>query len=198
MKKIMAIVLAVALMFALCLTANAATGLNDFEKEILSTLKNQEVTGENGWKFKIPDEYITAAENYFNTIDITEAQKDKILGYIQEGAKVVKAEGDKNEFSGTTYNLKNMSTEAKKQVLDLAQKACAEVELTLTYSPTEDKIIIKDKAGVTAFENTPIVKTTGEDFAATSTIAIAVVSIAVLCGVTVLFAVSKKKGLLVK
>ncbi len=197
MKKIIAIAMIIALTFSLLLTVNAATGLNEHEKEVLTALKTKEVLGKNGWKFFIPTEYVAAAENYFNTIDMTEAQKDKILSYIDKGADIVKAEGDKADFDGEIYNLKTMSYEAKQQVLDLGQKACAEVNLTLTYAPAENKVIIKDANGKVAFENTPIIKTTGEEFDLTTACVVSV-SVVVLGGVVALFVISKKKGLFVK
>ena len=198
MKKIICLVMALALVFSLCLTVNAATGINANEKAVLDALKSKEALGKNGWSFSIPTEYVTAAENYFNTIDMTDTQKDNILGYIEEGKKIVKEQGDKANFTGKVYNLKTMEISAKEKVLDLATKACKEVNLTLTYSPADNKVSIKDAKSVVAFENTPVIKTTGEDFNVTSTVVIAVVSVAVIGGIIALYAVSKKNGLFVK
>lgn len=198
MKKIICLVMALALTFSLCLTVNAATGINANEKVVLDELKSKEALGKNGWSFSIPTEYITTAENYFNTIDMTDAQKDTILGLIAEGKKIVKEQGDKANFTGKVYNLKTMEISAKEKVLELGQKACKEVGLTLTYSSTDDKVIIKDAKGVVAFENAPIVKTTGESFNVTSAVVITAISVVILAGVTYLVIVAKKKALFVK
>ncbi len=198
MKKIICLVMALALTFSLCLTVNAATGINANEKAVLDELKSKEALGKNGWSFSIPTEYVTAAENYFNTIDMTNAQKDTILGLIADGKKIVKEQGDKANFTGKVYNLKTMEISAKEKVLDLGQKACKEIGLTLTYSSKDDKVIIKDAKGVVAFENAPIVKTTGEDFSMTTTVAVTAVSVIVLGGLVALFIVAKKKALFVK
>ncbi len=198
MKKIFALVMVLALAFSLCLTVNAATGLNEYEKEVIETLKSNEVVGRNGWKFSVPAEYVTAAENYFNTIDMTEDEKDNIIGYIEEGMEIVKEQGDKADFNGTTYDLKTMETDAKKKVLDLGQKACLEIDLKLTYDPTENLVTIVDANGVIAFENAPIIKTTGEDFSVNTVMVISAIAALVIGGVAVMFVVSKKKGLLTK
>ena len=192
MKKILCLVMALALTFSLCLTVNAATGINANEKAVLDELKSKEALGKNGWSFFIPTEYVTAAENYFNTIDMTDAQKDTILGLIAEGKKIVKEQGDKANFTGKVYNLKTMEIPAKEKVLELGQKACKEVGLTLTYSSTDDKVIIKDAKGVVAFENAPIVKTTGESFNVTSAVVITAISVVILAGVAYLVIVAKK------
>lgn len=198
MKKIICLVMVLTLAFSLCLTVNAATGINSNEKAVLDELKSKEAHGKNGWSFSIPTEYITAAENYFNTIDMTDAQKDTILGLIAEGKKIVEEQGDKANFTGKVYNLKTMEISAKEKVLELGQKACKEVGLTLTYSPADNKVIIKDAKGVVAFENTPVIKTTGEDFNVTSAVVITAVSVVVLAGVVYLVIVAKKKALFVK
>lgn len=198
MKKILCLVMALALTFSLCLTVNAATGINANEKAVLDALKAKEALGKNGWSFPIPTEYITTAENYFNTIDMTDAQKDTILGLIAEGKKIVKEQGDKANFTGKVYNLKTMEISAKEKVLELGQKACKEVGLTLTYSSKDNKVIIKDAKGVVAFENTPIVKTTGESFNVTSAVVITAISVVILAGVAYLVIVAKKKALFVK
>ncbi|MBR5222645.1 MAG: hypothetical protein IKV81_00565 [Clostridia bacterium] len=198
MKKILCLVMALALTFSLCLTVNAATGINANEKAVLDELKSKEALGKNGWSFFIPTEYVTAAENYFNTIDMTDAQKDTILGLIAEGKKIVKEQGDKANFTGKVYNLKTMEIPAKEKVLELGQKACKEVGLTLTYSSKDNKVIIKDAKGVVAFENTPIVKTTGESFNVTSAVVITAISVVILAGVAYLVIVAKKKALFVK
>ncbi len=196
MKKIFALVMVLALTFSLCLTVNAATGINEYEKAVLDVLKEKEVVGANGWKFSLPTEYVTSAENYFNTIDMTEAQKNKIIGYIEEGMEIVKAQGDKANFKGKTYDLKNMEADAKQKVLDLGQKACAEVDLTLTYSPADNKVTIRTTGDQVVFENAPIIKTTGEDFSVTTAAVVSGIAALVIGGAAVMFVVSKKKGLL--
>ena len=93
MKKIICLVMVLTLAFSLCLTVNAATGINANEKAVLDALKSKEALGKNGWSFSIPTEYITAAENYFNTIDMTDAEKENILSFIEEGKKIGAKDG---------------------------------------------------------------------------------------------------------
>lgn len=198
MKKIFSAIVAVALAVVMCMSVSAAGGLNDNEKAVLDKLKNSKVIGANGWSFSIPTEYINSVENYFNNIDMTAEQKDTILAKIDEGMAIVKAQADGQNFKGTIYDLKLMDTASKKKVLELGQEACAAVSATLTYDASANKVIIKDAQNEVIFTNTPVVKTTGQDFPITATVVCGSVAVVVICGAVVLFAVSKKKGLLVK
>lgn len=198
MKKIFSAIVAVALAVVMCMSVSAAGGLNDNEKAVLDKLKNSKVIGANGWSFSIPTEYINSVENYFNNIDMTAEQKDTILAKIDEGMAIVKAQADSQNFKGTSYDLKLMDTASKKKVLELGQEACAAVSATLTYDASANKVIIKDAQNEVIFTNTPVVKTTGQDFPITAAAVCGSVAVVVICGAVVLFAVSKKKGLLVK
>lgn len=198
MKKIFSAIVAVTLAVVMCMSVSAAGGLNDNEKAVLDKLKNSKVVGANGWSFSIPTEYINTVENYFNNIDMTASQKDTILAKIDEGMDIVKTQADGQNFNGTTYDLKLMDTASKRQVLQLGQEACAAVSATLTYDASANKVIIKDAQNTVIFTNTPVVKTTGQDFPITAAAVFGSVFVVVICGAVVLFAVSKKKGLLVK
>lgn len=200
MKKLVTVLLVAAVLVAFAVPAFAATGINANEQAVLDKLSEYKEMGENQWKFYIPEKYITSAKNYFiGDCDMTEAEKDLIIGYIEEGAQIVKKEADAAKFDGSVYNLATMSQESRTAVLLLGQKACAEVDLNLVYNSAENKVVITTvKDGTVVFESAPIVKTTGEDFPITAmTIGLAV-ALVLVAGTATMFVVAKRKGLLVK
>ena len=199
MKKVFAILFVVALIAVLPLTAFAATGVNEHEREVLNMLETEKVLGANGWYFAIPQAYVNSAENFFaGEGDMTEEEKKVILSCIETGMAVIQKDGDAQKFTGKEYNLNRMSDENRAEILRLGQKACAEVDLNLVYVPSSNKVVITPMNSSTpVFESAPIVKVTGQAFAPNAgTVAIAVAVVVVL-GSAVMFGVSKKKGLLV-
>lgn len=200
MKKLVTVLLVVAMIAVLAVPAFAATGVNANEQAVLDKLSEYREMGESQWKFYIPEKYITSAKNYFiGDCDMTEAERDIIIGYIDEGADIVKKEADAAKFDGSVYNLNTMSQASRSAVLVLGQKACAEVDLNLVYNSAENKVVITTvKDGTVVFDSAPVVKTTGEDFPITAmTIGLAVAFVLV-AGTAAMLVVSKRKGLLVK
>ena len=200
MKKLVAILFVLALIAMLPLSAFAATGINEYEQAVLDKLDSSKVMGASGWGFEVPQEYINSAKNYFaGDCNMTAAEKDKILSYIDQGMAIVKKEADAQKFSGTEYNLSKMGEAARDEVLSLGRKACAEIDLTLTYSPTSKQVTITPVDSKTpVFESSPVVKTTGQDFPVDAAVIGAAIAVVVVMGTAVMFAVSKKNGLLVK
>lgn len=197
MKKFVCVLFAIALIATLAMTAFAATGINDYEQKVLDKLATSHVIGENGWDFSVPQEYINSAKNYFaGDGDMTEAEMEKILDYIDQGMKIVKKEADAQGFDGETYNLANMGDTARSEVLNLGKAACAVVDLQLTYVPKDNQVVITPVGSQTpVFESAPVVKTTGEDFAVTTNAIIAAVIAVLAIGAGAMFVVSKKNGL---
>ena len=199
MKKLVTILFVLAMIAVLPLSAFAATGINANEQAVLDKLDSSAVIGANGWTFSIPQEYVNSAKNYFaGDCDMTEAEKDAILAYIDSGMAIVKKEADAQKFSGKEYSLSKLGDAARSEVLKLGQSACAEIDLTLTYVPTSNQVVITPAGSNTpVFESAPVIKTTGQDFAVTAgMIAVAVVAVIAL-GSAVMLGVSKKNGLLV-
>lgn len=200
MKKFIALFLAVLMIATLSVNVFAATGLNAYEKAILEKLKTSHVIGDSGWDFSIPQEYINTAENYFaGDFDMTEAEKNQILSYIDQGMQTVKAEAEAQNFNGKEYHLADMGETARKKVLDLGQKACEEVELKLTYDAKQKEVVITpENSSTPVFESAPVVKTTGEDFSVTAGVMIAAVVAVMAMGAVAVVGASKKNGLLAK
>ncbi len=200
MRKVILAFILVALIVSLSINAFAATGINANEQEVLDLLSSSIVLGVNDWKFEIPQKYINTAKNYFTgNCDMSDAEKEAILAYINAGIEVIKNDAAAQNASGTTFSLDKMSAEARSTVLSIGKSACEEVDLQLTYNSAENAVIITDKTSSTpVFESTAIIKTTGEPL----TMDAAFVGIAVLVCLTaisfVMLGVSKKFGLWVK
>lgn len=200
MKKLVAILFVLTLIAMLPLNAFAATGINANEQAVLDLLKSSHVIGANGWDFSIPQEYVNTAENYFaGDCDMTVEEKDAIIAYIEQGKTIIKKEADSQNHKGTEYHLSEMSDKAREEVLSLGQKACAEVDLKLTYIPKENDVVITPVGSNTpVFESAPVVKTTGEAFTVNAGVVACVIAVALVMGTAVMFGVSKKNGLFVK
>ena len=139
MKKLSAIFVALLLVAATAVTAFAA-GINSSEQAVLDELKTS--VAMKGGEMVIPTEYVNQAENYFNTIDMTEAQSKDIIAVIKDG--------------------KNFLSFAQKQeLLAYGEKAVAVLDMTMSFDKTTKKITILDPKGEEAFNAAPTLSKTG-------------------------------------
>ena len=187
MKKIFAILLALlVLIVPCCIGASAAGAINAEEQRILDFLDQYIQLGKT--KYHIPDEYIAQAKNHFLTADITKTEADEIIDFIDEGIEILKHDATPDE----EFHMEVLPVAHKEKILELGQKACEVVDLTLTYDSTETTVVITkiDPATgnpVEIFDDEPIVKTTGGEVNAI------VISSAILAVVMVAaFVISKK------
>ncbi len=187
MKKICSILLALVLLIVpMTISVSAAGDLNANEQKIITELKKEVKIGNK--TFAIPKEYVTEAENYFKTIDVSDVQATEILGYIADGEELIVAQN----ITGTT-DLKTLPANVKDEILDLGKKAVAVTGGTLTYDGKH--VVIKNAAGQIIFDAAPIVKQTGAEVDFTA-IALAAAGILVVLGAAIV--VAKKKALFVK
>lgn len=197
MKKFLAILFALALVAMLPLTAFAA-GLNDYEKEVLDVLKGTVELG-NGKTYKIPAQYITKAQNYFlsDSCDMTEAQADAIISYINAGKAIVKEEAA--NVTDKTFELKDLPKGAREEILDLGKAACQEIGLELQYNGRNNTVVITEAGSTTPiFQSDAVIKTTGQAVTVDATFVCMAVVICLALSTGVMFIVSKKNGLLEK
>lgn len=195
MKKFLAILFALALVAMLPLTAFAATGLNEHEKEVLSMLKSTVDLGSKG-EYKIPQEYINAAETYFKgDCDMTEQEAEAIIALLDTGAEIIEEESAK--VSGSTFNLAKLPEDARNEILSLGQEACEEVDLKLVYD--NNKVVITEEGSKTpVFQNSAVIKTTGQAVTVDATFVSVAVVLCLALATGVMFVVSKRNGLLEK
>lgn len=144
MKKLSAILVALVLVAATAVTAFAA-GINSSEQAVLDELKTS--VAMKGGEMVIPTEYVNQAENYFNTIEMTEAQSKDIIAVIQEGKNFLKNSGAAN-ISGLTFA-------QKQELLAYGEKAVAVLDMTMSYDKTTKKLTVFDPSGEVAFSASP-------------------------------------------
>lgn len=186
MKKIIAMLLAVVLLLVPMSLTASATAINADEQRILDCLTQK--AGINGATFKIPLNYITQAENYLKTVDVTKEQADEVISFLEKAIKIVK-----DSHITQTTDLDVLPYEDKEIILDCGKKAAAAAGATLIYDG--DHVVITNAEGVEVFNDDPIVKTTGAGVDFTTVAVSAFVVVALLSAA---FVVARKKELFVK
>ena len=78
MKKMASLLVVAALLICMAVPAFAATGINTYEEKLITYVKTAYVV--DGTTISVPDEYVTALENIFSTVDLTEDQYNQIKG----------------------------------------------------------------------------------------------------------------------
>ena len=197
MKKLIAILFALALVAMLPLTAMAATGINANEQAVLDKLAEAIDLGAKG-DYVIPKSYINTAKNYFaGDCNMTEAEAEAIIDLLSQGAAIVKEESSK--VSGSSFDLKKLSADARAEILAIGQDACEVVDLELAYDSQAGEVVITEAGSNTpVFENSAVIKSTGSLVTVNATFVCVAVVLCLALSTGVMFVVSKKNGLLEK
>lgn len=140
MKKLSAILVALILVAATAVTAFAA-GINSSEQAVLDKLNG--TVNMQGNQMRISQEFVNQAENYFNTIEMTEQESKDIIAIVDEGNKYL-------ENCGAS-DFKSLSFEQKKVVLGYGQKAVGVIDMTMSYDSATRTITVTDPKGNVAF-----------------------------------------------
>lgn len=140
MKKLSAILVALVLVAATAVTAFAA-GINSSEQAVLDKLSST-VTMQ-GNQMRISQEFVNQAENYFNTIEMTEQESKDIIAVIDEGNNFLANSG--------AADFKSLSYDQKQVLLGYGQKAVGVIGMTMSYDPTTRTITVTDPNGSVAF-----------------------------------------------
>lgn len=192
MKKLSAILIALVLVAATAVTAFAA-GINSSEQAVLDELKTS-VAMKDG-EMVIPTEYVNQAENYFNTIEMTEAQSKDIIAITEDGKKFLANSG--------ASNISDLTFAQKQELLGYGKKVVGVLDMTMSYDKTTKKLTIFDPNGEVAFSATPYltktgaiaenpIKTTGSDINYFGFIALGAAAVVLVAGGT-MFVVKTKK-----
>ena len=177
--KIRKILAAVAGLVMVCATAVvpvfAASDINANEQAIYDKWKNGVVV--DGKTYTPVDQAMGFVTNYFirDDVDITAAEKDEIIGYIDAAYKVAEADEVKElaKEGGDILSLAKLSQENKQTLLDNARKAGAVIGLTVVYTAADNKITITNEAGEVVCDTEAVVKQTGETSSVALYVAIA-------------------------
>lgn len=147
MRKVVKSLATAALSAVVAVSATAAVsaaGINAAEQSILDELNTTIVM--NGVEKGIKSQYVNQAENYFNTIEVTDEQAEQIIAKIKE---------IKTFLQGTSATkIAELSSEEADNVAKLAQEALSVINLTLQYTKSTGAVSIIDADGTVVFSAT--------------------------------------------
>lgn len=180
MKKMASLLIVAVLLVCMAVPAFAASGINDYEKKLINYVETAYVV--DGKTITVPAEYITALENVFASVDVTEAQYNEIKGILDEALAYCKANNLTKLEDITAKN-------AAKTLLAYADKALGVVGYSVTASGSlSDKdhglLTITDADGkVVAKLHPAVITKTGADFTSAAFCGIAAVAVLSAAGV---------------
>lgn len=195
MKKITKVLSSALLATAVAVTATvgaSAAGINAAEQKILDELHT--TVSLNGVAKSIPASYINQAENYFNTVDITDEQATQVVAGIEDSKAYIESTG--------VAHMKDLSSDQIDTLVGKVNAALSPVSLTLQYTKSTGAVSIVDASGNVVFSTTAAaisggssnpIKTTGADFNVPGVVAVAGVGVLLVSAAGVyLFKASKK------
>ena len=195
MKKITKVLSSALLATAVAVTATvgaSAAGINAAEQKILDELHT--TVSLNGVAKSIPASYINQAENYFNTVDITDEQATQVVAGIEDSKAYIESTG--------VAHMKDLSSDQIDTLVGKVNAALSPVSLTLQYTKSTGAVSIVDASGNVVFSTTAAavsggssnpIKTTGADFSVPGAVAVAGVGVLLVSAAGVyLFKTSKK------
>ncbi len=164
-----------------------AAGINDAEQSILDELHTTVTMA--GVEKSLPVDYINQAENYFNTVEVTNDEATQIIAGIEDAKSYLESTG--------ASNFKSLSSSQVDTFVAKCQSVVSVIDLSLSYDKTSGAVAIVDTNGTTVFSTTvsPI-KVTGANFNIPGIAVIAGVGILLVSAAGVyLIKNSKKKSL---
>lgn len=158
MKKIVSILMTVALLFSLSVTVFSARKITDEEKAMLADMKGKEVLGR-----KISASDIAALENFLMGADrpLTQKDIDTILENIDQVINIILT-------SGAT-DLKNLPADVMNKIMKILDSTVSIADLAVSISPAANggstSVTITDKAGAPVIiTKEKIIKATGSPY----------------------------------
>jgi len=159
LKKLLVVL--ISLIIALSsLTIVSAASLNQYEQEVYNILATKFFY--QGKAYGFPIEYLNQAENYFLQIDITRAQRNEMMPYLEKAKAVMIKNKDLIVYKDDVIYIEEFLEKAKDALLLNAQKAGAVVGIKIIYDG-ENLVGTRTVNGQTTivFIDTPIIKVTG-------------------------------------
>ena len=198
MKKIFSLVIAMALVFACVVSANAATGITAEEQKIIDAL-SKKITMASGSVVEIPDNYINQAEDYLTKADLTPAEINQIITDIEEAAEVLE-KSDVATFDKLNATAKNAIIDKVKDAAEVIDAVAVVkkgdkadnyvVKLTFTDDSTVPGYTANDAAVELPIVGNNVVKQTGVEG---NMMAVIVTSSVVMMGLAFVFISARKK-----
>lgn len=177
MKKLIGFVAVLSMVFAMAITASAAQITSD-EQTIIDVLKAGVVV--DGKTVKVPTKYINQAESYLMNKDVTKAEVEEVLSYIDSAKDYMVANNIKD--------LSAMNSKQMDKMISYAEDAAKVVDVKLTVNTKTGVIRGIDTEGNVVLSGEETIKQTGMDMNATVAVAAALCAVVVVCVV-----VAKKK-----
>lgn len=177
MKKLIGFVAVLSMVFAMAITASAAQITSD-EQTIIDVLKAGVVV--DGRTVKVPTKYINQAESYLMNKDVTKAEVEEVLSYIDSAKDYMVANKIKD--------LSAMNSKQMDKMISYAEDAAKVVDVKLTVNTKTGVIRGIDTEGNVVLSGEETIKQTGMDMNATVAVAAALCAVVVVCVV-----VAKKK-----
>ena len=167
MKKFLSMITVLALV-AVTAVSVCAAGINANEKRVLDYI--QAGVEVNGQTVTVPNNYIVQAENYLNTIDLTQEQADQVIAAVDKAKAYVKG--------NSITSIHGLTQAQKSDLLSFAQEAAAVVGLKVTIV-NGNQVIITDANGTTVATFEAAIKVTGgqADFTSAAVIGIVILGI---------------------
>ena len=177
-KKLFVVVAVLCMTFAMSISAFAAEITTD-EQKIIDVLKAGAVV--DGKTVKIPAKYINQAESYLMKKDVSKAEVDKVLDYVDDAKKYM--------TSNKITDLNEMTSKQMNKMVSIAEDAAAVVDVKLTVNTKTGVIKGVDKDGNIVLSGEETIKQTGMDVNATGAVAVALAAVVAVC---VIVAAKKK------
>lgn len=181
MKKL-ACLMVVAVLLVVSMVPAFASGINEYEKKIIDYVQTAYVV--DGTTITVPQEYITALENVYTNVDVTEAQYNEIKGILDEALAFVK--------SKNLQTLEDITkTGSTQTLLGYADKVLGVVGYKVSTKGSLSDVdhgllIITDAEGNVVAELHPaVIKKTGADFTSAAFCGVAAVAVLAAAGVAV-------------
>ena len=127
-RKLKTLVASLAIFATMTASTFAATPAEEIKSELLS--------------MGVPSSYVGSVVEYLQKIDITESQKNTVLGYINEAKALI----------GNTTDLGSLSADVKLKLKDLATKAGNTIGLTVKFGKDANgmtQMVVTDANGNT-------------------------------------------------
>ena len=121
--------------------AVSAAGINDAEQKLLNELKGTATM--NDMTKTLPTTYINQAENYLNTVELTDAEVNEIINKIEDTKKFL--------TDTKAANFEDFTDAQEADFIARCKDIVAVVGLKMTYEKSTRTVTIVDENGKTVF-----------------------------------------------
>lgn len=180
MKKMACLMVVAVLLVVSMVPAFAASGINDYEKKIVDYVKTAYVV--DGKTITVTDEYITALEGVFTSVDVTEAQYNEIKAVLDEALAFCKSKNLTSiEDITKTNSAETLIAYANKALAVVGAKVATQGSLT----DADHGLLIITTADGQVFKLHPALKTnkTGADYSSAAVCGVAAIAVLAAAGV---------------